>query len=105
MPPTHTFVRDLEGGRQKLWKLSEPFSFSTYNDPTRTLETKSTDHIITSQCNEDTRRIQGCSEIYSFPAAADGSILDWCELPGSSKGDDVTHEEVISNFHPRPSDD
>ena len=89
-----TFVRDIPNVRasQKLWKLSEPYTVPcwAYDDD----ETDATvvSHVITSATT-----VLGVPETYVFPAAEDGEIVDWGELPGSFKGA-LDHTEALAGF-------
>ena len=75
-------------GHAAIYKLSVPTAYGWLDEcddkPAPTAE-----HVFVSSvvlCGEP--------ETYAFPCDADGRVLHWCELPGSSKGD-VTHEDVL----------
>ena len=76
-----TFERDVNPtnrGEQKLWALSEPF---TYDGVT-------CEYIITS-C--------AMNETFIFPCDATGKVVSWGELPGSFQGEE-NHDEAIRRF-------
>ena len=76
-----TFVRDLND-RQKLWALSEPYTYpGDHNFTTLTNIT----HVVTSISLPHMRQAQGCDECYIFAADLGGDVIDWLELPGSQK--------------------
>ena len=65
-------------GDQKLWALSQPF---TYDGVT-------CEYIITS-C--------AINETFIFPCDATGKVVSWGELPGSFQGEE-NHDEAIRRF-------
>jgi len=97
---TYKYVRRLDGfrGHACLYKLSSPVEYDFYksvlpdnnasNDEVE-LVTKSTDHVIVS-----TSTYFGL-ETFIFPADANGTVLNWGELPGSQRGTS-SHVDVLT---------
>ena len=71
-------IKDINS-RQILWKAEPPLEGNEY--------------IITSASNV---MFTG-AETYIFPADKDGNITDWCELPGSYRGE-LNHKRCFSNI-------
>jgi hypothetical protein len=73
-----TKIKDVNG-RQVLWKAEPPLEGHEY--------------IITSESNV---MFTG-AETYIFASDKDGNITDWCELPGSYRGE-LNHKKCFSNI-------
>lgn len=109
-PTSFTFVRDLDGPRQKIWRLNHPFTLSLPilsgadalelkrdADGNIIYEDVTFQHVVSSICLPLCSAIQGGPECYIFPALENGEIRSWTELPGSSKHT-TDHELVMSAF-------
>ena len=72
------YVRDLDGwrGNAKLYELSEPL------DEHKFVAVSAVDAMFSGP------------ETYSFGCDADGNNVDFCELPGSFRGD-FDHERAL----------
>ena len=81
---TATFVRHVRTGGKQLYRLSEPVKYGWGKD-------RSTRYVVVSAAH-----VLGEVETYIFPSDSTGHILDWLEMPGSTKGT-LSHETAIRN--------
>lgn len=88
---TVSHVRELDRNpwarRQALYRLSEPVSYG-FDWETQSF-TGTTEHVIVSSITTPAG-----PETFIFPARADGSPLDYLEMPGSAPGS-WTHEQAL----------
>jgi hypothetical protein len=91
-----TFVRatlNSGGVTQHLFRLDHPIDHGRIG---------MIDHVVVSRSEAPSLlAVQGHGEIYAFPASADGDIIDWAELPGSTKDTDVTMQSVADDVERR----
>jgi hypothetical protein len=92
---TATFVRNIDGwrGDARLYKLSEPVTFSSWDDEGKIVETQTSFVIVSAiSCAFDTGR----PETYIFPANEEGNPLNMEELDGSFRGD-MDHKKALTD--------
>jgi hypothetical protein len=101
MKTTHGFkaekidrVNEEARGDMELWKVDPPVKYCVYNTRTRKDVEHKTSYVVVSAV---VAPFSG-SETYIFPADRDGNVIDWGELPGSSRGT-MDHKEVIMNIN------
>lgn len=97
--PHATFIRDLND-RQKLWALSEPYTYPHDHD---TISLTNITHVVTSIALPLVRQIQGCDECYIFASDPEGNVTNWLELPGSQKMT-TDHALVLTDMGYPPKD-
>jgi hypothetical protein len=73
-------------GDARLYRLSEAVPYTDLHDNSHT-----TRYVVVSRVNVP---FSG-PETYAFPASPDGDVLDWGELPGSTRGP-AAHESVLA---------
>lgn len=88
---TATFVRLLPNwrGDARLYRLSRPVTFAG------SASRGETNYVAVSAVDlPSIIHLDAECETYIFPADADGEVLSWSELPGSTKGT-IFHEVAI----------
>lgn len=90
---TATLVTHLEdfNGRASLYRLSEPVHYTSYDESCNEVH-HSTEYVVVSAV---VAPFSG-PETYIFPANSTGEVVNWCELPGSFRGD-LDHDRALSN--------
>lgn len=88
---TATFVRRRDGnGDGRVYRLDPPLKYTRWNGDG--VDEITTDHVWVSAANVT----YSGPETYIFASDADGEVSDWCELPGSFRGD-LDHAKALSN--------
>ena len=91
------FVSTLSGfrGNATLWKVSPPMETDAW-DPDGTRRVLEFSHVVVSAV-EDYIHGFGVRETYIFGADETGKVLNWLELPGSTKGI-VSPDKIFSKL-------
>lgn len=72
---TATFIKNLDGERQRLYRCDPPLAGQNLDDET---PAPTHEYVMSS-------RALYAYEVYLFAADADGEVTNWVELPGSLK--------------------
>lgn len=80
-------------GDARLYELSEPVEYSSYDFETGEYDRLDTPHVIVSGVGT----MFSGEETYIFPANESGTVLDWGELPGSFQGY-IDHAEALAGM-------
>lgn len=80
-------------GDARLYELSEPVEYSSYDRETGEYDRLDTSHVIVSGAYV----MFSGEETYIFPANESDTVLDWSELPGSFQGH-IDHTEALAGM-------